>query len=136
MNHLRRLIGQREQQRLIFRAERILADGVDVEHADERALDEQRHRQLAAHVFADGDVARIGRHVRHPQRLAGLRHPAGHATSDGQLELPGFVAQPDRHLDFQQLRMRIDQDQRAAGRVHDLDGLTQHEIEHARRVER
>ena len=135
MNDLRGLIAEGHQQFLVFGAERILAGGIHVEHADQRAFQEQRHGQFAADVFPDGNVSGIRGHVGHAQRLASFGDPTRYAAADGELELAGFLAEADGDLDFEELRVRIDQNNRPAGGPHHVHRLAQHEVEDRFRIE-
>ena len=136
VDHLGRVIGQRHQQFLVAAAERVAAGRIHVEHADQLVVDHQRHGQLAAHPATDRDVARVGGHVGHAERLPGLGDPAGHAAADRQLQLPGFFRKADGDFDLQQLGVRVDQDQRPAGGPHDPHRLAEHQVQHLRRFER
>ena len=109
---------------------------VDVQHADQRAFDQQRDGQFAADVLAHGNVTRIGGDIRDAQRFAHLRHPARDAAADGELGLLRLLAQADGDFDLEQLRVRVDEHERAAGGLHDAHGLGENAIEDLLRFER
>ena len=115
---LRRLRRQRLQQFLVGFAESVLPVGVHVEHAAHFAHDFQGDGQFRAHFGPQQDVARVAADIAHADRLAVARHPAGDALAHAQPDLRGLGRQAGGGLDFQQVVVGIEQDDRAAGGAH------------------
>ncbi len=77
-----RLRGERGQQFQVPLVVGILVVALQVEHADDAALHDERSGDLAARGNARRDVTAVGVHVGHDDWLAALRDPAHDALAD------------------------------------------------------
>ena len=124
------------QQFLIVRRKCIRAFGIHVDDAAHLALHLERHGKFRADIAADADIAFVLRHIADARRLARLRHPAGDALADAELQLARGGRKILRGVDFEEIGRGIDEHQRAGRRAHDAHGLADNELERLLRIER
>jgi hypothetical protein len=110
LNRHRGFRRQQRQQLDVLLVERVGLGALEVEHANAAILQQQRHDQLGADAGHRGDVARILGDVRHQHHFLVQRRIADQAFADlDGLQRPRIVAEFDRHLQLEGLRVFVEQ---------------------------
>ena len=113
---------QGEDFRLVV-AEGVDGVAVDVDHADDEAVEQHGHGHFGADGFAEFEVAAVGAHVGDEERAPMQRDPAGDALAEEQLHALRIFRQAAEDLDLEAAAVGVDQgDGGAGGRqgAHDL----------------